>query len=266
MRKCRWPTVPEAAPKALRELQYQFAAHLRDPAANPAPPGIEARRMKIYSDLFYNNMQGYLANAFPVLWALSADDRWHAMVRDFYARHRSHDPQFHGIPQEFLNYLEQERAPLADDPPWLLELAHYEWIELALTVAEDQLTPEFADPNGDLMRGIPVVSPVAQSLAYNYAVQKISKDYQPDAPDDEPTYLVVYRNRQHAVGFMQINAVTARMLELMEAAELTGTEVLSRLAEEMQHPDPQQVLAFGEQTLNGLRERDILLGTRRHQA
>jgi len=33
--------------------QRAFAAHIRDPQGIPVPEGIEARRMKIYSDLFF---------------------------------------------------------------------------------------------------------------------------------------------------------------------------------------------------------------------
>jgi hypothetical protein len=35
--------------------QYEFAAHIRDPEKNAAPPGIEDRRLAIYRDLFFNN-------------------------------------------------------------------------------------------------------------------------------------------------------------------------------------------------------------------
>lgn len=107
-----------AAAVGFRELQYRFAAHLRDPDANPPPPGIEPRRLKIYTELFYNNVEGFIAGAFPVLRELTPDDRWHAMVRDFFARHRCADPQFHRIAAEFLDYLDKEREA-ADDPPFL---------------------------------------------------------------------------------------------------------------------------------------------------
>ena len=50
-----------------RQRQAAFAAHLRDPEANPAPPGIEARRMAVYRDLFFNNIAGLLAGNFPVI-------------------------------------------------------------------------------------------------------------------------------------------------------------------------------------------------------
>lgn len=245
-----------------REQQMRFAAHLRDPSANPAPPGIEARRLKIYTELFYNNVENFIASGFPVLREITPDERWHAMVRDFFSRHRCRDPQFHRIAAEFLAYLEDEREA-ADDPPFLAELAHYEWIELHLAVASEELTPDLADPNGDLMTGIPVVSPLAATLVYEFPVHRIGADHQPGEPGEQPSYLIVYRDRADAVRFMEANPVTARLMELMESEPASGGEQLQRIADELQHPEPQQVIEHGREVLAGLRERDIVLGTRR---
>jgi len=247
-----------------QQAQYQFAANLRDPDSNPAPADIEDRRMQIYRDLFYNNIEDFLANAFPVLRKISADDIWHARVRDFYARHQSHDPIFHRVAAEFLSFLENERGEHVDDPPFLRELCHYEWVELALSVSELELTPGLANPNGDLLSGRPLVSPLAWTLSYEWPVHRIGPDAIPEAPDAQPTYLIVNRNRQDEVKFMEVNAVTARLMQLLEEdMASTGGELLMRIATELAHPQPQAVVDAGTDILRDLRERDILLGTRR---
>ncbi|MGQ0621774.1 MAG: HvfC family RiPP maturation protein [Panacagrimonas sp.] len=246
-----------------QQVQYRFAAHIRDPERNPAPEGIEDRRLQIYRELFYNNVESFLANAFPVIRKLSTDQVWYARVRDFYSRHQSHGPQFHLLAEEFLKFLQEERGEHPDDPPYLAELAHYEWAELSLMLAEVELTPELADPNGDPLESPPVVSPLAWPLAYGYPVHRISPDFQPDAAPDAPTYLVVYRTRQDEVKFMEINAVTGRLMQLIEEnPTVTGRKLLSGIATELQHPDPVQVIEAGRVILASLRERDILLGTR----
>lgn len=250
-------------PRDFRRLQYRFAAHLRDPKRHPALPGIEARRLKIYTELFYNNVENFLAKAFPVLRRITDDRRWHAMARDFFARHESHEPLFHRIAAEFLEYLEHERGAVRGDPPFLRELAHYEWAELALSVADERLTPERADPNGDLLAGVPVLSPLAWSLAYDFPVHRIGPDFQPKKPPPHPTYLIVWRNRQDDVKFMEANAVTARLLQLVQKGRAPGRRLLERIARELKHPDPAAVVAEGAKILQGLRERDIVLGTRR---
>ena len=69
----------------------------------------------------------------------------------------------------------------AGDPPWLAELAHYEWVELALQIAERRRLPPH-DPDGDLLDGVPVLSPLAWPLAYRWPVHRIGPDSSPSAP------------------------------------------------------------------------------------
>lgn len=251
------------APRPFQQLQYAFAAHLRDPERQPGPAGVEDRRLKIYRELFFNNIENFLANAFPVLRQLYADAAWLALVRDFYARHQSQDPLFNGLAEEFLRYLDAERGVVEGDPPFLRELAHYEWVELALSLAEDELTPALADPNGDLLAQPPCVSPLAWTLGYEWPVHRIGPDHQPTEPGSQPTWLVVYRSRQDQVRFLEINAVTARLLALAgERPEASGAELIAAIAGEM-GSEPASLMQAGAAMLQGLRERDVIVGTRR---
>lgn len=254
---------PSPDPPEFIRKQYEFAAHIRDPEVNPRPVGIEERRMAIYRELFYNNIQGFLAENFPVLRQIMPDRHWHAMARDFLARHLSHTPLFSEVGQEFLAYLQEERGEIDGDPPFLLELAHYEWVELALGISDDDTDLPAADPNGDLFTGIPVHSPVAWNLSYRFPVHRISPQLQPSEPGEQPTHLVVYRDRSDGVRFLEINAVTQRLIQLLkENPDWTGREAVNRIAEELNHPQPQVVIQAGRDLLQELRGKDILIGTR----
>jgi len=90
---------------AFKKHQYEFTAHIRDPKNNAIPDGIEDRRMGIYRELFYNNVESFIASGFPVIRKIYNDENWHAMVRDFFARHQSKTPYFLEISQEFIDYL-----------------------------------------------------------------------------------------------------------------------------------------------------------------
>jgi hypothetical protein len=253
-----------AEPPAFARRQRAFAAHIRDPRAHPGPPDVEDRRMAIYRELFYTNVESLLAGNFPVLRRLLDDDHWHDLVRGFYARHRCETPLFPEIAQELLDYLANERKADPRDPPFLLELAHYEWVELALAVSDAEPDLAAADPNGDLLSGVPVVSPLAWNLSYRFPVHRIGPDFRPQAPGAEPTHLVVYRDRQDRVGFLEINAVTQRLLTLLqEHLDWCGEQALNQIARELQHPDPALVMTSGSRLMRDLREREILLGTRR---
>lgn len=247
----------------LRRLQFEFAAHIRDPDNAPAPAGIEDRRMKIYRELFYNNLRDLLGRSFPVLKQVLGAEAWDDMVRDWLRRHRAQTPLFLELPQEFLAYLQHERPAAAGDPPFMLELAHYEWVELALGIDEREIDDGALDAGGDLLEGCPVLSPLASSLAYTWPVHRISPDYQPAEPPAEPTRLLVYRDRQDQVGFIEINLVTARLLELLDVpatARRSGRDCLLQIAAELGHPEPEAVVGGGLEILSGLRARDVIIG------
>jgi hypothetical protein len=247
---------------AAQVQQKLWTAHLRHPDLHAAPPAIEDRRLQIYRDLLYKNIEGFISGAFPVLRRITDDTAWHAMVRDFMHRHVCHTPYFMEIAQEFIHYLESERGQQEADPPFLLELAHYEWVEIALDLAETDIADIPARADASLLDQHPLVSPLAWSLAYRFPVHQIGPALQPQQVPAEPTYLVVYRNRSDKVKFMEANAVTARMLALLaDEQKLTGKQVLQQIAVEIQHPQPDQVLASGLQTLERLRDLDIILGT-----
>lgn len=247
---------------SLDSVQRQLAANMRNPAKVEGPANIEQRRLKIYQGLIYRNIESFIGFGFPILKKLFAEERWHQMVRDFVIRHQCQTPYFFEISQEFLHYLQQEREPQADDPPFMLELAHYEWVELALDIADEDLADIAVNREGDLLEGSPVVSPLAWSLAYQFPVHLIGPDCQPEQPGEQPTYIVVYRNRDDKVEFLEANAVTARMLELLgEEQALTGLQVLERIAQELQHPNPPLVIEGGLATMQQLRDLDIILGT-----
>ena len=243
--------------------QYAFAAHIRDPEGAPRPGDVDERRMAVYRDLFYHNLEGLLAGNFPVIRQVLADSRWHAVVRDFLVHHRCRTPHFPEIAQELIAFLANDRTADADDPPFLTELAHYEWTELAVSIDEGDGAPAGTDPNGDLLSGIPLLSPTARPLAYRFPVHRIGPEFQPRAPGEKPTLLVVYRDRTDHVGFVEINQVTWRLLQLVkENHNRTGLELLNDIADELRIAEPDFLIEAGAAMLADLRTRNILIGTR----
>ncbi|MCP5245052.1 MAG: putative DNA-binding domain-containing protein [Burkholderiales bacterium] len=243
--------------------QYAFAAHIRNPEQNPRPKDIEARRMKVYCELFYNNVEGFMANTYPVLRSILPDERWHGLIRDYFARHRSHTPLFPEMPREFLKYLEHERCFEPEDPAFLLELAHYEWVELALSILDEKPDQQEFSIQGDVLKGIPIVSPAAWLLNYRFPVHKISVEFQPQTPDIETTHLIVYRDKCDEIHFIEANPVTARLMQLViDNENQNGETLLSQIAVELSHPQPDTVINGGADILNDFIHRGILLGTR----
>lgn len=246
---------------SLARLQLEFAAHLRDPDRVSAPPGIEPRRLAVYRELFLNNVASLLATTFPVCRAILGEAGWLLLVRRFYAGHKAHTPYFLELPREFVDWLGRDGTPAGELPPFIPELAHYEWVELALSIAEARMPA--ADPQGDLLAGRPVLSPLAWPLAYRWPVHRLGSGYQPSAAPATATFIVVHRDPDGAeVRFLEVDAATARLLELVEEnADSTGAALVARVAHELAGGDPAAAVAQGEGMLAELRRRGILLGT-----
>lgn len=248
---------------ATEAFQRAFAAHLRNPDVNPPPAGVDAERAGVYVELLFNNVEDFLTGCFPVLRSLLDDAAWNALVRQFYAEHACSTPYFREIPAEFVQWLTS--ATLSDRPlPFaersrsvLLELAHYEWVEIPLMLADSSIDWAQIDPDGDLLDGIPVLNPVLLLQSYQYPVHRIGTAYQPVAP--EPTHLLLLKNAQQKVDFIVLNTVTARLVQLLQENH-SGRSALQQIAEEIQHPDPAQLLEFGLQLLTQFKQQYVLLG------
>jgi hypothetical protein len=246
---------PPALPEFQR-FQLAFAAHIRDPKAQPRPAGVEARRMKIYNELLYNNVDGFLLACFPVLKQVLGARKWARLVRAFFSTHRSHTPYFRQIPDEFIQFLQNEWTPPEGYPPYLLALAHYEWIELVLSVSNRG--PDWSvDADGDLMEGVPLLNPVLANLRYDWPVHRIAprRTVQP-----AETFLLVFRDAGDQIQFSAINAFTARLLTLLEPGAHSGRAALEAIATESRHPDPALIQQAGAALLDDLRVRGAILG------
>lgn len=244
-----------------KQVQYAFTRHVRNPAKHPRPDDIEARRMQIYTDLLFKNVEDFMSSGFPVLRTITSDEKWMRMLRDYYEQHKASTPLFPEMRREFLKYLEHERVAEADDYPFMLELAHYEWVELALNISDQEIDLTGIDTEADLLDAVPLLSPLAWPLSYQFAVHKIAPDYLPEQPGEQPTYLVVYRDFKDEVHFLELNPVSAHLLQLiMQDQQLTSRQMLNSIAEQLQHPDPEVVIQGGLQILNDLKNRNVILG------
>jgi hypothetical protein len=246
---------------AFQNTQFEFSAFIRDPTNNPAPGDIEPRRMAVYRELFFNNVEGFLANTFPVLKSLLQEDRWLDLVQDYFCKNRSDSPYFTSIPEHFIDYLNADKNVSTDDLPFMQELAHYEWIEMVLELAEGEAHQPgvIAIDSDELLSSIVCVSALAYPLAYRFPVHKISPDYQPDTCPQHPTYLVVYRDHDDHVKFMEINAVTYALIEIIDSHPEQDCQAhLQHIIKQLNHPQPQQAFEYGVTVLQGLVKRGVL--------
>ena len=244
--------------------QQRFTQHIRDPENQSAPDDIDDSRMKVYRNGIYLNMERMAANFFPVLKSILREEHWQSMIKDYLRDHRAHLPPYLSrLGQEFLHYLEQERD-LSNEPDFILELAHYEWIEFSLSIDVRKINDKGINPEGDLLEGIPVLSPLAHPLSYRYPVHTISPNSQPDQEPVERTYIVVCRDRENKVNFIELNSISARLVEkIKQGKNKTGQVMLNEIAQEIPHVNSEVVIQGGTEIMEQLRQKDVILGIKK---
>jgi hypothetical protein len=97
-------------------------------------------------------------------------------------------------------------------------------------------------------------------MSYHYPVHLIGPDFQPTEASTDTTQIIVYRDRQMQVGFMEINQITQRLLQILDQNRLTGMAALLQLADELEYSNPDAILEFGANLLTQLRSKDIICG------
>jgi hypothetical protein len=218
---------------SLVQQQTTMGLYLRDPEHNAPPTEMDPARAQVYRDLVFANLSSLLSGTFPVLVKILGDEHWRSLVRIFLRDYRARTPKFGEIAQEFVEFLATEPQALTDGswPPFMVELAHYEWVEMALQQSDAE---PVATGDTALLLDRPLqVSPLAWPLAYAWPVHLLGPDYQPDVLPALPTLLLVRRAKDWGVRFSELSPLAWRLLLLVgEFPELTGRELLQRLAVE----------------------------------
>ena len=213
----------------LREQQQALTAHLRDPAHQPAPAGLDEARLQVYRELLFNNLRGLLAGSFPVILQVLQDAEWNALCRRYFVEHRCVSPLFTEVAAEFVGWLQHADAL---PRPFLAELAHYEWVEQALQGSPGlplPAPPTGFDPWQEPLQG----SPLAWPLGYRWPVHLLGAAHQPALPPAQPTFLLARRVAGGEVVFSQLSALAWQLLEQIGSAPpQSGQAHLQALAEQ----------------------------------
>jgi hypothetical protein len=247
---------------AFQATQRQFLAYLRNPVQQPLPMGFAPRGATIYVDLLYNKFNDSLTTCFPVSHAILGEMAWQRLLKDFIAEHRCLSPYYRQIPDEFVLYLQNERQA-KDDPLFLAELAHFEWMELALSIAEAEPFAIETLSDAQLMDAVPVFAPVMRLLHYVWPVQQINLAYQPDEPPPVATHILGFRDTVDQVQFIAFNPATAGLILHLQNRH-TARQVLQELGKDLTPSELSNLMLFGKGILADLHRQGAIIGIHPH--
>ncbi|WP_337841222.1 putative DNA-binding domain-containing protein [Rheinheimera sp.] len=223
-----------------KQVQQQFVGYLRN--ASAIKPPVPDERLAVYQELLFNNVSGFIDSAYPVLKSLLDAERWLQLKRQFFADFRCSSPYFLHIAGQFLQFLQQSQTE--PEPVFLVELAHYEWLEL--DVATRKTTAVQQQSNG--IDGLLMVSELAEVQAYHYPVHQVCTDFQPT--ETRPTFLLLYRDNDDEVQFVELNSLSALLLQLLQSQPgLNFTELTAQLQQYLPALEKQQIESGARQLL-----------------
>ncbi|MGB1091288.1 MAG: DNA-binding domain-containing protein [Oceanobacter sp.] len=225
------------------ELQRHLASYLKEPETVTAPAGLSSARLSVYEELMFNNIKGFLDSGFPVAAEIIGEENWHRLARQFWSEHSFQSPYFLHISREFRQWLASAQIRV-EVPVYLNELVHYEWLELELDV-RPVIEPESESVTTSLdwLQRIPCLTLASEGCLYPYPVHLLSAENA--NPEPQETSLIVYRNTDDEVQFVQTNPLTLALFERLKAAQHRALEVLSGLLTEQGLPVNQDTIGFG---------------------
>lgn len=240
--------------------QAQFTAHLRQPLRHAKPSHTQASGMAIYREIVFRNFHASVSACFPVLHSILGKRRFRQLVRTCFYSQTFNSPLFHEIPAEFVRFLQTDPA-VESLPGYTSQLAHYEWLELAVArqvCTEPQTSAECLVTEASALAPLCLRLPCAHRLLhYDYPVHRLSRK-QSRLPA-ESTYLLIYRTPAYEVRFMQINAMTYQLLQALNTHPSSTLSHLQRLCTDFPHIPADAVIQFGLATLYQLYQQQALV-------
>lgn len=243
---------------AFQDLQRRFLAHLRNPEQQPLPTGFNQQGSALYVDLLYNKFNDSLKTCFPVTYAILGETVWQQLLKNFIAEHRCLSPYYRQIPDEFVQYLQNERQVI-NDLPFLPELTHFEWIELTLSIAEAEPVVTEILSDEQLMEAVLVFAQVIKLLHYVWPVQQINPAYQPDEPPSVTTHILGFRDAADQVQFIALNPATASLV-LQLQNQYTAKQTLQELGKDFTPSELSNLMLFGKDILDDLYRQGAIIG------
>lgn len=206
-------------------------------------------RLLTYRDLARSALEDPLPDCFPILHTLlEGAGSWEDCVSAFIASRSIQSSYYRDVTPTFVSWLASSGWG-QDRWPFLLQLAHFEYIEVEILrwPDGDPVADLKSEPAADLRV---VFDAAARNLAYTYRVQDATKA-EPE-PEAGETFLLGYRNAEGDFFFTELSAhASAFLARCLEGASIV--EAASALDLQLDEVLP---------LLSGLREKGALQGFR----
>ena len=250
--------------ESFSDIQRQFTRYLRDPSRAPLPAGADRRSMDFYARHYRKKLHRFLEGRWPVLAAVLGRDALSDLIDRYVRLPRESLGGKSSFDEAFLHYVEEQCATLGL-APFVAELANFSMQAAQIFYSPLEIGDDDLEGDGDLLGRVPVFSPWARLLEYNWPVHRINADFFPPTGPAPITRLILYRDRRDHAGWIELNAWAAEIARQVRdnAVGRTGRELLTD--SQVRHPflDRHCLVREGQAILEEFRRRDIVTWVRK---
>jgi uncharacterized protein len=228
------------------QLQRALADSCRTGCA-PVIKGASPDRLEIYRTHVYKGIKAFLRRAYPITEDALGDLLFDQLVRDFMREHKAQSPQVTRMMGELYTYAKRVDYATRMHRPWLLDLLHFEWIEIEVHRMEDRPAPHWKE-EGDLWTDPLILNPHHRLDRYSYPVFRVHPS---EFDGRQGTYfLFTYRHPEVLnVRFLEVTPLQAVALLAMANEPMPLPEALSLAAEQLHMAEAKEIESFTTQLL-----------------
>jgi len=198
-----------------------------------AIPGTRQKGLDQYRRLIRNNIHNAMEQAFPISFTVLSEEQWNTLINDFHAKHPASTPQVWKLPHEFYQFVKENNYAEHFSLPFLDDLLHFEWIEIAVHTMED-IAPPPCKKEGILLTDKIVVHPEHQLIRLTYPVHLYAAEEALQHPGDY--FLLTFRTRDFDVRFVDLPALHAFYFE-----QISLGKTVSDILETIKKSTPQMI-------------------------
>lgn len=235
------------------EQQAALASYCRDGHL----PKIDATipdNLDQYRRLVFNIISDALETTYPISVKKLGVEDWVQLVDHFFSNYPCSSTQIWSMPYELITYLETSDDPITTKFPWLMELLHFEWLEVEIFCDEDEQV--HFEKSIDVLNERLVINPTLRLEHFTFPVHKAL-----ELKEQNDYYLLAYRSTENdKVYFEEITGFLALIVHQIVNTELNLHDILIESGHKFGITDEQVLFKEGKLFAEKMLQKTIFLG------
>lgn len=218
------------------EQQQLLAAYCRN-GVDVEILGTTDGRLHNYRRLVFNVVRDALSSTYPLTYNLLEINEWEDLCKSFFSDHKCQDPQVWRMPFELIKYVQEFKVDLTKKYPQLIELLHFEWLEVEYYMMPDQKFPE--EKTIDLWTSPWQLNPESEIMHLTYPVHL--KNARFISRSDQGMYFcLIYRQPDtFKVKFLNLSPFFAWLLSRVKDSSVALSEMGQEIEDAFNISDPE---------------------------